>query len=282
MRFHLKAGLAALGRASLFNHKRATAIPFIRVLPRSAHSAVAIATKVKEPETSIIPQYSNTIQLRPYQQECLESIQAALSRGVSRLGVSSPTGSGKTTIFGELVEAIPSPSATCHRVLILVSSIQLAQQAANHISKRYPDLWVEIEQGTKYKATGFADVTVATWQTLISMERSQAGDTIYMERMRLEKFDPAGYKAIIVDEAHHAASKSWRIVLNHFNSRIWIENDKDSKETTQPLINSSINPCVPILGFSATFSRHDGLSLGSVFEEIVYHKDILDLIDEEW
>ena len=39
---------------------------------------------------------------------------------------------------------------------------------------------------------------------------------------------------------------------------------------------------VPILGFSATFSRHDGLALGSVFEEIVYHRDFLEMIKEQW
>lgn len=39
---------------------------------------------------------------------------------------------------------------------------------------------------------------------------------------------------------------------------------------------------VPIFGFSATFSRHDGLALGSVFERIVYHRDFLDMIKEQW
>jgi ATP-dependent helicase IRC3 len=221
------------------------------------------------------------INLRPYQQECLTSIEEALARKVSRIAVSSPTGSGKTTVFSELIEAIPSPSPTCHRVLILVSSIQLAQQAANHISRRYPDWWVEIEQGTKYRATGYADVTVATWQTLVSIERSQKGDADYMERMRLEKFDAAGYKAVIVDEAHHAASKSWRTVLNHFDSRIWVEGE-DAGENKKASTSSQREHHVPIIGFSATFYRHDGISLGAVFEEIVYHKDILDLIDEQW
>jgi ATP-dependent helicase IRC3 len=39
---------------------------------------------------------------------------------------------------------------------------------------------------------------------------------------------------------------------------------------------------VPIFGFSATFSRHDGLALSSVFERIVYHRDFLDMIKEQW
>ena len=252
---------------------------------RGAHSAASACMAPSTPDEAS----TAGVRLRPYQQECLESIQAALARRVSRIGVSSPTGSGKTTIFGELIEAIPAPSATRHRVLILVSSIQLATQAANHISRRYPSLWVEIEQGQKYKASGFADVTVATWQTLISIERSESGSAAYMERMRLEKFDPAGYKAVVVDEAHHAASKSWRIVLNHFDPCIWVEGEVpegkgEAGPPSPPASSSTGSPrgAVPIIGFSATFSRHDGLSLGSVFEEIVFHKDVLDLIDEEW
>jgi ATP-dependent helicase IRC3 len=39
---------------------------------------------------------------------------------------------------------------------------------------------------------------------------------------------------------------------------------------------------IPIIGFSATFSRHDGLALGSVFERIVYHRDFLEMIEEQW
>jgi ATP-dependent helicase IRC3 len=39
---------------------------------------------------------------------------------------------------------------------------------------------------------------------------------------------------------------------------------------------------IPIIGFSATFSRHDGLALGSVFERIVYHRDFLEMIKEQW
>lgn len=39
---------------------------------------------------------------------------------------------------------------------------------------------------------------------------------------------------------------------------------------------------IPIIGFSATFSRHDGLALASVFQRIVYHRDFLEMIKEQW
>lgn len=39
---------------------------------------------------------------------------------------------------------------------------------------------------------------------------------------------------------------------------------------------------VPIIGFSATFSRHDKIALGLIFERVVYHRDFIDMIDEQW
>ncbi|WFD20152.1 hypothetical protein MCAP1_002396 [Malassezia caprae] len=88
---------------------------------------------------------------------------------------------------------------------------------------------------------------------------------------RLLKFDPRCFKCVIVDEAHHATSPSYLSVLSHFNCDI--QNvQKESSETYSK---------VPIFGFSATFARHDGVSLGQVFQEIVFHKDFLDMIDEQ-
>ena len=103
-------------------------------------------------------------------------------------------------------------------------------------------------------------------------------------------------KAIIVDEAHHAAAPSYvhsliwhpirlsyhdesceysyRSILSHFHPDIkGPENGGPRVPPPRP---------VPILGFSATFSRHDGLALGSVFERIVYHRDFLEMIKEQW
>lgn len=37
-----------------------------------------------------------------------------------------------------------------------------------------------------------------------------------------------------------------------------------------------------LVGVSATFSRFDGVKLGAAIDEIVYHKDYVDMIDEKW
>lgn len=40
--------------------------------------------------------------------------------------------------------------------------------------------------------------------------------------------------------------------------------------------------CVPLLAFTATWHRADGLALGKVFEKIVWHGDWLDMIRGRW
>ncbi|KAF8922613.1 P-loop containing nucleoside triphosphate hydrolase protein [Mucidula mucida] len=202
---------------------------------------------------------STSIVLRPYQEQCLVSCTDALRDGLTRIGVSLPTGSGKTTVFISLLEKLAKPAPHAKRALIIVNSIELARQSAEQWS-------VEIEQGVKHKASGSADVTVATYQTLLQQER-------------IAKFEPDKMKAIIVDEAHHAAAPSYRRILSYFDSEIrHPDHDDETFASVEPITQHKI----PIIGFSATFSRHDGLALGSVFQHIVYHRDFLEMIKEQW
>lgn len=135
------------------------------------------------------------------------------------------------------------------KVLVIVNAIELVKQTARHIKKVLPHLRVEIEQGAHH-ATGHADVTIAMVQSLSS------GD-------RLSKFTADDYKAIIIDEAHHAAAKSYQGVLEHFGAT--------TAETT-----------VPVLGFSATLRRHDGRALSVAFDHIVFHRNFIDLVKDQW
>ena len=107
---------------------------------RSTHSATAIA-------------------LRPYQEHCLQACTDALSVGSTRIGVSLPTGAGKTTVFISLLSRIPTPALApeATRSLIIVNSVELARQTAEQTRRLFPDWSVEIEQG-KHQASGTADV----------------------------------------------------------------------------------------------------------------------------
>ncbi|KAF9453867.1 P-loop containing nucleoside triphosphate hydrolase protein [Macrolepiota fuliginosa MF-IS2] len=224
-------------------------------LPKSFHRTFAtqVATSLD----------ANALTLRPYQHECINSCLDALASGCTRIGVSLPTGSGKTTVFLSLLSQIPSPQSNPNATqsLVVVNSVELARQSAEQAARLFPNWSVEIEQGAKHNATGFADLTVATYQTLVRAER-------------VRKFDPSKLKAIIIDEAHHSAAPSYRKLLSQFDPNI-LHPDR----TNQPPV---LSHSIPIIGFSATFSRHDGLALGSVFERIVYHRDFLDMIKDQW
>lgn len=155
----------------------------------------------------------DAVVLRPYQESCLDACVEALKKGATRIGVSLPTGAGKTTVFISLLSRIPTPASVpeATRSLIIVNSVELARQTAEQTRRLFPDWSVEIEQG-KHQASGTADVyacqyypwllghpsqdtfsTVATFQTLLRSNR-------------LEKFPAQYLKALIIDEAHHAAA----------------------------------------------------------------------------
>lgn len=100
-------------------------------------------------------------------------------------------------------------------------------------------------------ASGTADITIASVQSITS-------------KGRLEKFDPAAYKLVLVDEAHHIVAPGYLRTLKHFGL--------DQKRNNSPAL----------VGVSATFSRFDGVKLGAAIDEIVYHKDYVEMISDKW
>ena len=106
--------------------------------------------------------HTSALKLRPYQETCLESCLDALKQGSTKIGVSLPTGAGKTVVFVSLLErlqALPGNSQAT-RSLVIVNSVELARQAADHARKYFPHWTVEIEQGVRHTASGLADVCV--------------------------------------------------------------------------------------------------------------------------
>lgn len=153
-------------------------------------------------------------------------------------------------IFTQLIDRVQAPHDHASQTLILAHRRELVEQAALHCERAYPGKSIDIEMGD-IKASGAADITVASVRSMVS------GD-------RLSKYDPSRFKLVLVDEAHHIVAPGYLQVLKHFGL-------EQARETGPALV-----------GVSATFSRFDGLRLGAVIDDIVYHKDYVSMIGEKW
>ncbi|KAJ3525726.1 hypothetical protein NM688_g8361 [Phlebia brevispora] len=197
------------------------------------------------------------IRLRPYQEDALAACEDALRSGDLRIAVSLPTGSGKTIVFLTLLSRIQPPADRPHatRSLVIVSSVLLAAQVYRQAKNLFPEWNIEIEQGGEHNASGLADLTIATYQTLCRPER-------------LAKFDPQNLKAIIVDEAHHSVASSYLRILSRLTDG-------------RTALSNGLHR-IPVVGLSATLRRADKQCVLSVYERLVYHVSLLNLIAEGW
>ena len=146
-------------------------------------------------------------------------------------------------IFSHLIDRVPSPSPDATQTLILAHRRELVEQATRHCRNLYPDKTIDVEMGGQ-RASGLADITVASVQSITS------GD-------RMLRYDPSRFKLLLVDEAHHIVAPSYLDILRHFKL---LSKSKDEQGETA------------LVGVSATFSRSDGLRLGTAVDHIVYHK----------
>lgn len=178
-----------------------------------------------------------TIQLRPYQEECLKAITEAYQNGITRQLVHMATGSGKTVVFAFLAK-----QKNC-KTLVLAHTLELLEQARDKIKMICPSLEVGLVNANSKEFD--KQVVVSSIQSARQPEN-------------LRQLQAQGFELLIYDESHRAASESSEIVLGALGF---------GKETKRLLV-----------GFSATPFRNDKKELGEIFEKVVYHKSIKDLV----
>jgi len=159
-----------------------------------------------------------------------------------------PTGGGKTILFADVIRRMFP-----RRALVLAHREELIFQARDKI-QRVTGLRADVEMG-EYQADGGlfeqARVIVSTIQT-----QCAGGDG----GGRMAKFDPQRFGVLIIDEAHHATSPSYRRVIDYYRT----------------------NPDLKILGVTATPDRADEEGLGQVFQSVAFDYEVLDAIHDGW
>lgn len=129
------------------------------------------------------------IELRPYQRECIDIINA---QPPGAYLVQMATGLGKTVTFAN----IPRQG----RVLLLSHREELVNQP-----RRYYTCSYGVERAGQHSAG--EDVVSASVQTMVR---------------RLDKFDPYDFDMIITDECHHSSAGTYRKIYDHFRPRLHI------------------------------------------------------------
>lgn len=190
------------------------------------------------------------MKLRPYQLNAEHSTFQAWDDGARSVVGVLPTGTGKTIVFSSVIRRkFPK------RAIVVAHRQELIWQAKEKIHA-VTGLSVDVEMG-EYKAieNGLfrkrSHVIVSTVQTLVA-----GGDG----GGRIGKFDPNDFGLLIIDEAHHATSPSYRRIIDYYMT----------------------NPNLVVLGVTATPDRADEQALGQIFESVAFDYEILDAIKDGW
>ena len=140
------------------------------------------------------------MELRPYQIKAQNAILETWSLGIGKTLLVLPTGTGKTIVFSNVIaERVRQGD----RVLVLAHREELLKQAADKL-ERTTGLKCALEKAESSCLDSWFNVVVGSVQTLQNPKR-------------LNRFPHDYFDTIIVDEAHHAISASYRFVINHFD-----------------------------------------------------------------
>ena len=178
------------------------------------------------------------MELRKYQQEAREAVESQWTGGVSRTLLVLPTGCGKTIVFAKIAEDCVRRG---NRVLILAHRGELLEQAADKILKS-TGLRCAVEKAEESCLSSWYRITVGSVQTL-------------MREKRMHQFPSDYFGTIIIDEAHHCISDSYRRILDYFQG-------------------------AEVLGVTATPDRGDMKDLGQVFQSLAYEYSLPQAIKE--
>lgn len=170
--------------------------------------------------------------LRPYQVEAVEKVEQQWGCGNRRTLLCMATGTGKTVVMSEMARR---EAAKGGRTLLLAHRGELLDQAAGKIAA-HAGLSCGVEKGSS--------TCTDPWPVVVGSVQSMCRE------QRLGRYAEDEFTLVMVDEAHHSASGSYRAVLDHFGG-------------------------ARVLGVTATPDRSDRKSLAECFDSVAYEYGML-------
>lgn len=134
------------------------------------------------------------IRLRDYQEECIQTVLDGRDKGLSRMAVQLPTGTGKSIIQATLIERLLADG----QAALVVPFDHLVDNALRNLHLLFDDFDLGIVKAKRNeydKRVNILSVQTATRENRMAPLRKR-------------------YKLLIVDEMHYFLSKKWRAVLD--------------------------------------------------------------------
>jgi superfamily II DNA or RNA helicase len=137
-----------------------------------------------------------SIQLRDYQNECLEAVLGEYSAGISRQLISLPTGSGKTIVMAAIAKRLNK------KTLILAHREELLTQAVDKFKLFWPGVDIGLCKAERNEIN--AQIVIGSVQSCCRPNR-------------LAKLQEQGFELLMIDEAHHATADSYKNIINNLS-----------------------------------------------------------------
>ena len=177
-------------------------------------------------------QKGKTFELREYQQEAIDNLKQMRENGETIALLYHATGVGKTVTAAEDAKAVGG------RTLFLVNALKLADQA----EKTFASIWPEKSSG-QYTGNAKDKDAYVVFATVQSVSKN------------LREFLPDSFDYIVVDECHHAASKTYKKLFSFFKPKF-------------------------ILGLTATPERSDGEDMLELFQNVAHKMDLKTAVEK--
>ena len=191
------------------------------------HLAILLdqAVRLTVPAEYLPSKRGSLIDLHEHQAQALEQIEALRADGQQIALLAHAVGTGKTTTAVEDARRVGA------RTLFLAHTEELVQQAL----ARFGELWPE---ATRARLGEGGD----------EMAKVVVGTVQYMSG-NLARFAPRDWGYVVIDEAHHATSRTYRAVLRYFDPAF-------------------------LLGLTGTPERADGQNALDVFRNTAHRMDL--------